>query len=269
MRAIQHGNKRLRRFSLRSLCIIAIMTVSFASLFALSARAQIGIDQKAAVEKIIREYIKRNPEIIRDALIELDIRAKAKETDTRAQAVTKLAPKIYFSKHQVVLGNPKGKIQFVEFYDYNCGYCRRAMKDLDQILKNNEDVRVVLKDFAILGPPSIEAARVSIAVANQISGQKYWQYHSKLMRTRGQANMRTALAMAKEMGVDMKKLKQNLKSAEIDIGLREVREIANALGMTGTPSYVIGNEIVVGAVGISRLQEKINNLRKCGKTKCP
>ena len=232
------------------------------------AWAQISAGQKTEIEKIIRDYLLKNPEVLRDALIELDRRSKAQEAATRARAVSDLAPKLFNSKHQVVLGNPKGKIQLVEFFDYNCGYCRRAMADLEQLMKKNPDLRVVLKEFPVLGAPSRDAAVVASALHKQFAGKKYWDFHRRLMSTRGRVGKTQALAAARASGADMAQLAKDMESKDIEAGLREVLAIADTLNMTGTPSYVVGPEVVIGAVGFAKLQQRIDNIRKCGKGSC-
>ena len=233
-----------------------------------AAQAQFNNTQKGEIETIIKDYLLKNPEVLRDALIELERRGKIEEANTRAKAVSDLAPKLFSSKHQVVLGNPEGKIQLVEFFDYNCGYCRRAMTDLDQLIKKNPDLRVVLKEFPVLGPPSREAAIIASALHKQLDGKKYWEFHTRLMNNRGRIGKAQAMAAALAVGADLKRLEKDIASPDVEAGLKEVLTIADALNMTGTPSYVVGPDVVVGAVGFEKLQERIDNIRKCGKAAC-
>jgi protein-disulfide isomerase len=188
------------------------------------------------------------------------------------KAVTDLAPKIFSSKHQVVVGNPEGKVELVEFFDYNCGYCKRALDDLAGLIKKNPDLRVILKEFPVLGPGSVEAAQVAHAVRMQFTGDKYWTFHTKLMSARGQVGKAQALAAAKDAGADMARLAKDMDSPDIKAGLQEVMQVADALSLTGTPSYVVGSDVVVGAVGGDELQNRVNavrdNLKKCGKSSC-
>lgn len=233
-----------------------------------AAQAQFNKAQKSEIQSIIKDYLLKHPEVLRDALIELERRGKIEEAQTRARAVSDLAPKLFNSKHQIVLGNPNGKIQLVEFFDYNCGYCRKAMTDLAQLIQKNSDLRVVLKEFPVLGPPSREAAVVASALHKQFDGKKYWEFHARLMNNRGRIGKAQAIAAALAAGADMKRLEKDMASADIEAGLKEVLSIADALNMTGTPSYVVGPEVVVGAVGFAKLQERIDNIRKCGKSNC-
>lgn len=257
----------LKFFRLAAFFFGAVMSLAV-MLAGPSAHAEFSIGQKGEIEKIIKDYLLKNPEVLRDALIELDRRTKAEEAETRAKAVSDLAPKLFNSKYQVVLGNPDGKIQLVEFYDYNCGYCRRAMGDLERLIEKNKDLRVVLKEFPVLGPPSREAAIVASALHLQFDGKQYWDFHRRLMTNRGRVGKAQALAAARAAGADMNRLAKDMESREVMEGLKEVLTLADALNMTGTPSYVVGPEVVVGAVGFEKLQERIDNIRRCGKGSC-
>lgn len=230
--------------------------------------AQMNVGQRTEIEGIIKDYLMKHPEVLREALIELERRSKNEEAEKRSQALKDMSPRIFSSKYQVVLGNPNGKVQLVEFFDYNCGYCRRAMTDLMNLMKNNPDLRVVLKEFPVLGPKSVEAAIVAAALHKQFQGEKYWAFHQRLMLAKGQIGKEQAMAAAKASGADMAKLQKDIDSEETKAGIGEVMQIADALNLTGTPSYIVGNEIVVGAVGSAQLQTKIDNLRKCGNTNC-
>ena len=175
---------------------------------------------------------------------------------------------IFDSKHQVVVGNPEGKITLVEFFDYNCGYCKKALSDLSKLAKENPDLRIVLRDFPVLGTGSVEAAQVAMAVGKQLQGEKFWTFHQKLLGARGQAGKDQAMSVARDAGVDMGKLDKDLKSPDIRAGYEEVMHVADKLALTGTPSWVVGKEVIVGAVGYAELNGKIANFRKCGKTNC-
>src|SRR5205085_10751606 len=143
-------------------------------------------------------------------------------------------------------------------FDYNCGYCKRAMDDMLALLKDDSKLKVVLKEFPVLGPGSIEAAQVAVAVRMQDkTGKKYLEFHQKLLGSRGQADRARALAVAKEIGLDMARLDKDLKSEEVAKTLEESMKLAEALGLNGTPSYVIGNDVVIGAVGQAALSQKI------------
>ena len=147
--------------------------------------------------------------------------------------------RLFNSPRQVVLGNPQGNVTMVEFFDYNCGYCKRAMDDMLTLLKNDPNLKVVLKEFPVLGPGSVEAAKVAIAVRMQDkTGKKYLDFHQRLLGGRGQADKARALAAAKEVGFDIARLEKDIESDEVKASLEESFKLAEALGLNGTPSYV-------------------------------
>jgi protein-disulfide isomerase len=168
----------------------------------------------------------------------------------------------------VTLGNPQGDVTVVEFFDYNCGYCKRAMNDMLDLLKSDGKLKFVLKEFPVLGEGSIQAAQVAAAVRMQDkSGKKYLEFHQKLLGGRGQADLARALAAAKDLGLDMARLEKDMASDEVKATLEESFKLAEALGLNGTPSYVVGSDVVVGAVGFNSLKEKVNAAR-CGQPTC-
>ncbi|WP_424632119.1 DsbA family protein [Bradyrhizobium sp. SYSU BS000235] len=224
--------------------------------------------QRSEIEKIIKEYLLANPEILEDVSAELTKRQTAAEAEKHRAAVAKNADTIFNSPRGVVLGNKNGDVNFVEFFDYNCGYCKKAMSDMLDLMKADPKLRVTLKEFPVLGPGSVEAAQVAVAVRMQDpTGKKYLDFHQKLLGGRGQADKARALAVAKEVGVDMAKLEKDMVSPEVAATLNESFKLAEAMGLNGTPSYVIGKDVVVGAVGLDGLTKKISEAR-CGKETC-
>jgi protein-disulfide isomerase len=223
---------------------------------------------KAEVEKIVHDYLLANPEVIREAIDELDRRQKVAEAASRQRAVTQSADKLFNSRNQAVIGNPAGDVTLVEFFDYNCGYCKRALDDVAKLIAADPKLRVVLKDFPVLGPSSIEAAEIATAVRRQVSPEKFFEFHRKLLSTRGSIGKSQALAVAKEIGADPAKVEKDAKSPEAHAALKESMELADSLNLSGTPSWVLGREVIVGAVGYQQLKSKIENTRKCGKSVC-
>jgi protein-disulfide isomerase len=142
------------------------------------------------------------------------------------------------------------------------------MTDMMTLLKEDSKLKVVLKEFPVLGPGSVEAAQVGVAVRMQDpTGKKYLQFHEKLLTSRGQIDKAHATAVAKEIGLDMARLEKDMAGPEVKATLAESFKLAEALGMNGTPSYVIGDSVVIGAVGLDVLREKVN-MTRCGKATC-
>jgi protein-disulfide isomerase len=244
-------------------------TAALVALGATAATAQTISDaQRTEIQKIIREYLVKNPEVLQEAISELEKRQAQAEAEKHRTAVKANAETLFNSARHVTVGNPKGDVTFVEFFDYNCGYCKRALEDMMVLMKADPNLKVVLKEFPVLGPGSQEAARVGVAVRMQDkTGKKYLEFHQKLLTGRGQVDKARAIAAAKEIGLDVARIERDLNSDEVKVSLQESFSLAEKLGLNGTPSYVIGNEVVIGAVGIGALKEKIN-IARCGKATC-
>lgn len=224
--------------------------------------------QRGEIERIIKDYLIKNPEVLQEAIAELEKKQAVAEAAKHQAAIKDNAQAIFNSPRQVVVGNPQGDVTFVEFFDYNCGYCKRALDDMMEIMKNDSKLKVVLKEFPVLGPGSVDAAKVAVAVRMQDkTGKKYLEFHQKLLSGRGQVDKARAMAVAKEVGMDVARIERDLSSDEVRASLEESFKLAEKLGLNGTPSYVIGNEVVVGAVGLTTLKEKVNTAR-CGKATC-
>jgi len=224
--------------------------------------------QRGDIEKIVREYLIAHPEVLEEAMNELSKRQAVAEAEKHQATIAKNAEAIFNSPRGVTIGNKDGDVTFVEFFDYNCGYCKRAMADMLDLMKSDPKLKVVLKEFPVLSQGSVEAAQVAVAVRMQDpTGKKYLDFHQKLLGGRGAADKARALAAAKEAGLDMAKLEKDLSSPEVRATLEENLKLAESLGMNGTPSYVIGKQVVIGAVGAEALREKISNAR-CGKATC-
>ncbi|MGL4239899.1 MAG: DsbA family protein [Beijerinckiaceae bacterium] len=239
--------------------------------FALPAAAQapaFNDAQRGAIHEIIKDYLLKNPEVIQEALGELDRRQKEGERQARLKITQDKSGPLFSSKHSSVFGNPNGDVTIVEFFDYNCGFCKRALGDLQRMVNEDKNVKVVVKDFPVLGQGSVEAATVALAAKQQLSPDKIWAFHQRLLSVRGQVGRQQALDTAKEVGADMARLQKDMESPAVRAAIEENVQIADSLGLTGTPSYVVGDEIVVGAVGFAELKGRIDNVRKCGKAAC-
>jgi protein-disulfide isomerase len=251
------------KFSSRFSILIAASLV-LVTPFAGSAMAQtFSSDQRKEIEGIITSYLLAHPEVMQDVMAELDKRQQAAEAEKHRAAIAENKATLFSSSHEVVLGNPQGNVTMVEFFDYNCGYCKRALPDMLTLLKTDSNLKFVLKEFPVLGEGSVEAAHVAVAARMQdASGKKYIEFHQKLLGGRGPADKARALAVAKEVGFDMARIEKDMNSGEVKKTIDEDMKLADAIGVSGTPSYVVGDEVVVGAVGLDALRDKINAERK-------
>lgn len=258
----------LARACLRPAAIALGLWLAASAAPAMAQGQPLSPEQRKAVTDLIRETILKNPEIIQDALIELERRNTVAQADAQRNAVAAEKARITDPATSVIIGNPEGDITLVEFMDYNCGFCKRAMEDVTALSKADPKLRVVLKDFPILGPDSVEASRVAVAVKNQLQGAKYFEFHNKLMGVKGKVNAAKALDIAKEAGADIAQVKKDMEAPATKAAIEDTVALGDRLGLTGTPAFIVGDEIVFGAVGQAALKTKIDSVRRCGKTDC-
>jgi protein-disulfide isomerase len=224
--------------------------------------------QRGDIETIVRNYLIAHPEVLEEAMAELSKRQATAESEKHEAGIASNAEKIFNSPRGVTLGNKDGDVSFVEFFDYNCGYCKRAMADMLDLMKSDPKLKIVLKEFPVLSEGSVDAAKVAVAVRMQdASGKKYLDFHQRLLGGRGPADKTRALAAAKEAGLDTARIEKDITSPEVRATIEENFKLAEAMGMNGTPSYVIGKQVVIGAVGLEGLKEKIG-VARCGKATC-
>jgi protein-disulfide isomerase len=230
----------------------------------LPARAQTFSEpQRQEIERIIKDYLIAHPEVLQEAMSELEKRQAVADAERHKSIISTNATLLFNSNRQITLGNPQGDVTLVEFFDYNCGYCKRALGDMIELLRTDPKLKVVLKEFPVLGPGSVEAAQVAVAVRMQDkTGKKYLEFHQKLLGGRGQADKARALAAAKEVGLDVARLEKDMQSPEVRESIEESFKLADSLGLNGTPSYVVGQEVVIGAVGLAALKDKVQSARR-------
>lgn len=229
-----------------------------------SARAQeprvpLSPEQRQAIGEVVKEYLLQNPEVLRDASLELERRSEQQQKAEQARALAQYRSQLLSPRGATIIGNPNGSISLVAFFDYNCPYCRASVGDIQKLVDNNPELRVVLREFPILGPDSTATSRLALAVARETTDAGLRaRYYEALMKAKGSMTGGLALATATSMGLDSARLKSDLKDAEIDAILRENFAAAEALGVNGTPAFVIGDQIIVGAVGVDRMQATLS-----------
>jgi len=250
------------------LLLPALFVLAFSAAPPAASAQSFSDGQRGEIETIVKNYLVSHPEVLEEAMAELNKRQAAAEDQKHEASVTQNSEAIFNSPRGVVLGNKDGDVTFVEFFDYNCGYCKRAMADMLDLLKNDPKLKVVLKEFPVLSEGSVEAAKVAVAVRMQDpTGKKYLDFHQKLLGGRGPADKARALAAAKDAGLDVARIEKDLANPEVKSTIEENFKLAEDMGLNGTPSYVIGKQIVVGAVGLDGLKEKIG-MARCGKATC-
>ena len=226
--------------------------------------AAFSAQQRAGIEKIVREYLLAHPEIIIEVSRELEKRQAVAQADSHAKLLVAKRAEIFRNPQDFVAGNPDGKVTVVEFSDYNCGWCKRSIGELQKLIDADKDVRVVIKEFPIFGEDSEFAARA--AKASKTQG-KYWEFHTAMMRER-RVTKANVLQIAAKVGLDVEKLKTDMAKPEIAAALKETAAVAQALGIEGTPGLLVDSRVNVGYLPVSGLQDLISQVRKDGCKVC-
>lgn len=220
----------------------------------------------ATIHPMIESYLLTNPRILERVNTALQVELRDEESQRARVALAGIRTELYDDPDHVVLGNPEGDVTLVEMFDYNCGYCRSAVPDMAALLDEDPNLRIILKEFPILSQDSVSAARIAVAASK--AGVDYWAFHADLFTTRGRITAKSALDAAESQGLNRISLQLDAESQEIGDIIQRSYVIANAIGTTGTPTYIIGDEIIAGAVGLDGLRERIANMRACGETVC-
>lgn|SRR5690554_5840090 len=219
-----------------------------------------------AINAQIESFLMNDPKILQRMSVALDSTLRAEEREQATVAIASMQEAIFNDPGQIVVGNPEGDVTLVEFFDYNCGYCRSALPDLATLLAEDPDLRVILKEFPILSNESIDAARVAVLVGE--ADADYWSFHEALFTSRGKVDKQVALAAAADLGLSPVSLELDMGKDSVSKTIQTSYEIAKALNITGTPTYIIGNEVIPGAIGIEELRQRIANMRACGQSLC-
>lgn len=229
--------------------------------------ADVADGSSGAFGEQVKGYLLANPEIMIEVQEALERKQDVARQQQASVAIESNSDALFASSHDITVGNPNGDVTIVEFFDYNCGYCKRAMDDMDQILASDGNVRFVLKELPILGEASAQAHRVSDAF-RKIAPEKYLDFHRALLSSEGRADDASAVAVAQTFGVSEEQIRKMMAENPSDEAVREAYQLAASLGINGTPSYVVGKEAIFGALGADVLQEKVANVRSCGTTVC-
>jgi protein-disulfide isomerase len=247
---------------------VAAVTAAGTSYLVLHSPLVVGA-RPARVEQIVRDYLTKNPEILLEMTTELEKRQAAEQQYQAAQRQQKSifdnADAIFRSPVSHVAGNPNGDVSLVEFFDYNCGYCRRALPDVVKLVKEDGKIRLVLKELPIFGDDSVAAAKLALASNKQ---GKYFQMHQKLLSEAGRANKEKALQVARELGLDVDQLQKDAEDPDIKKALDEAKDLAHKLqgSPLSTPYYVIGDQVLdaVSDDFFHRLKAEVAEVRRKG-----
>lgn len=221
----------------------------------------------AILNPMIEDYLMGDPRILQRLSNKLETEIRTAEAAAAKQAIATMQEAIFNDPDRIVVGNPNGDVTLVEMFDYNCGYCRGALPDLATLIAEDPNLRVVLKEFPILSKDSVDAARVAVLVS-QAPEVSYWAFHQAMFSSRGAVTGQTALEVARSLGLNPVTLELEAQSEKVTAIIQKSYDIAKALNVSGTPTYIIGDEIIPGAIGIDELRLRIANMRECGASMC-
>lgn len=242
----------------------AIAALAAVALLAPSVSAEtFSPDQKAEIDARVRAYILENPEIIVEAMEVLERRRQAEQAAQDADLVASVADELYSDGFSHVAGNPDGDVTVVEFADYRCGYCKQAHDGVRALLEADPGVRLITKEFPILGPESTYAARAALASMRQ-GDDRYWDFNDALMRHRGPMNEGNVMRLAADAGLDADRLAEDMRDPDIARNIQQTYALARQLQINGTPAFVIGGQVVRGYVPFDTLREMVETARESG-----
>ncbi|WP_135078701.1 DsbA family protein [Terasakiella sp. SH-1] len=238
--------------------ILSILVLSLFIWSSAQAEPPLNPSQQDEVRKLVRETLLANPEILMEAMTILQQRQEQARLEEQKQALQTVRKEMIEGPLTPIGGNPKGDVTLVEFFDYQCGYCKRAFPAVMEVINKDQNIRYVMKEFAILGPESEVAARAALAAEKQ---GKYMDFHTAMMTVRGRLNADKIMKTAQSVGLNVDQLKADMQADDVSAEIKSTREIAQKLGITGTPAFIIGDQVIPGAVPPATLMEAIKQQR--------
>ncbi len=214
--------------------------------------------QRKQIESIIHDYLMQHPDVLIAALRQAEDKLHKDDEVKASQAVADHHKEVFDDPATPVAGNPKGDATIVEFFDYRCPYCKQVEPSLESMLTHDSKLRLVYKEFPILGPASVTAARAALAAQRQ---GKYDAFHDAMMAAHGNITDETIYRVAASVGLDVEKLKRDMESPEIAQQIKDNMKLADALDIHGTPAFVIGDKVVPGAVDLDQLKSMVTGAR--------
>lgn len=241
-------------------CAAALLALSPAAL----ADASFTDAQKQEIGEIVRQYLMDNPEVLLDVSRALEAKQQAREEEQRTKVLQSNADQIFRSPADFVAGNPKGDVTVVEFFDYNCGWCKKGLPEVVNLIEKDKNLRVVLKEFPIFGGDSDYAAMAAIASKNQ---NKYWELHQALLSHEGKVTKESVDEIAAKVGIDVARLKEDMKDPAIAKELADTHALAQQLAINGTPAFIVDEKVSPGYLPADGLTAMIEEVRSGGGCK--
>jgi protein-disulfide isomerase len=217
--------------------------------------------QKDEIGSIVRDYLLAHPEVLQEVSQALEQKQKLAEETQRTKTLKTDADKIFRNPAHFVAGNAKGDVAVTEFFDYNCGWCKKSVPEVLKLLDSDKKLKLILVDFPIFGEGSEYAARAAIAAKKQ---GKYWELHLAMLQYQGKVDAAVVDDLAEKKGLDLKKLKADMKDAEVETVLAQNRDLAQNLAISGTPAFIIDDQVVPGYMPMDGFQAAIAQVRAKG-----
>ncbi|MEM7268621.1 MAG: DsbA family protein [Pseudomonadota bacterium] len=220
-------------------------------------------EQKGAIDEQIRAYILANPEVILEAMDVLEQRTQQLQAKADRELLASLGDELINDGFSHIAGNPDGDVTVIEFLDYRCGYCKRAHGEVKALVGGDPNIRYVIKEFPILGPDSTLAARTAMAALRQ-DDELYMTLNDELMRHNGNLDQGALNRIVAEVGIDIAQLRKDIADPQIAANIRETYALARKLDISGTPAFIIGDQIIRGYVPYDTLRELVEDAREAG-----
>jgi len=224
-----------------------------------AAAETINAEERGKIEQVIQDYLLANPEFMLDVFERVTRYQKDRESERVRDNLVSFSDELYDDPNSVAVGSPKADVTIVEFFDYRCSYCKRNHPILTAYRDRNSGVKIVYKEYPILGPESVRASRAAIASRQQ---GKYWEFHNALMSTRGKLTEQRVFKLAAEVGLDVDRLRDDIRSPAVNRIIQDNYRLAKALGVKGTPGFVIGDNVIPGFLSAENLERAVLNARE-------
>ncbi len=221
-------------------------------------------EQRQAIEQVVRDFLVAHPEVLLEVTKELEQRQQAQMAESQSKLIVEKKASIFKASTDYVFGNPNGNIAVVEFFDYNCGWCKRAVDELGKLTKADPNVRVIMKELPIFGDNSTFAAKAAMA---SVAQGKYWEFHVAMMREK-QVTKENTFKIAEKVGLDVARLKRDMENPAFEAALKANHDLAQGLGIEGTPGFIVDTKVNVGFVPADGLKDMIAEIRKSGCQVC-
>ena len=247
---------RLKSLLVASACVLSLGTPGQAL-----ELDQMTVQQQSQFGQAVRAYLLENPEVLMEAIAVLEQRKSAAQAMSDEDLVKANALALFDDCYSWVGGNVNGDVTIVEFMDYRCGYCKKAHADVTELVESDGNIRLIYKEFPVLGPESVLAARFAMAVKSLAGDAAYKEVHDALITLRGQMSQATFDSLAKDLSLDLAAVQSEMNSDAVTAALAQNQTLASTLQIQGTPGFVLGSGILRGYVPLDAMREIVAEVR--------